>query len=120
MESGTRVLPYSRNPRRVAADAVAYLQKTLKGASAILGPEFEFYVFDRVDFAQRPDHAFYELHAEEAIWNAGAEEESLAYRIPYKRGYHVSPPLDRTFNLRSEISVLLATAGVGLKYHHHE
>lgn len=120
MESAARVLPYSRNPRRVAADAVTYLKKTLKDASAILGPEFEFYVFDRVDFAQRPDHAFYELHAEEAIWNAGAEEESLAYRIPYKRGYHVSPPLDRTFNLRSEISVLLAAAGVGLKYHHHE
>lgn len=120
MEIGTKITPYSRNPRRVAADASAYLKKSLKGASAILGPEFEFYVFDRVDFSQRPDHAFYELHANEAIWNAGMEEESLAYRIPYKRGYHVAPPLDRTFNLRSEIATMLAAAGVGMKYHHHE
>ncbi len=120
MEAGGCITPYSRNPRRVAADASAFLKKTIAGAEAILGPEFEFYVFDRVDFSQRPDHAFYELHAKEAIWNAGMDEESQAYRIPYKRGYHVAPPLDRTFNLRSEIAVLLADAGVGLKYHHHE
>ncbi|HWO57509.1 MAG TPA: type I glutamate--ammonia ligase [bacterium] len=120
MESGAAITPYSRNPRRVASDAEAYLRKTVKGADAILGPEFEFYVFDRVDFSQRPEHAFYELHANEAIWNAGVEEESLAYRIPYKRGYHVAPPLDRTFNLRSEIAVLMAAAGIGMKYHHHE
>lgn len=120
METGVKITPYSRNPRRVAADASRYLAQSLKGAAAIMGPEFEFYVFDRVDFSQRPDHAFYELHANEAIWNAGKEEESLAYRIPYKRGYHVAPPLDRTFNLRSEIATMLAAAGVGLKYHHHE
>lgn len=120
MGSGVAITPYSRNPRRVASAATAHLKRLLKGASAIMGPEFEFYIFDRVDFSQRPDHAFYELHAEEAIWNAGMDEESLAYRIPYKRGYHVAPPMDRTFNLRSEIGVLLAAAGVGLKYHHHE
>jgi glutamine synthetase len=120
MESGDQIRPYSRNPRRVASDAASYLGKTVKGASSILGPEFEFYIFDRVDFSQRPEHAFYRLNAEEAFWNSGLEEGSLAYRIPYKRGYHVTPPLDRTFNLRSEIAVLLANAGVGLKYHHHE
>ncbi|HUU47079.1 MAG TPA: type I glutamate--ammonia ligase [Acidobacteriota bacterium] len=120
MESGDAITPYSRNPRRVAADSVRYLSETVKGAQAILGPEFEFYVFDRVDFSQRPEHAFYRLNTSEAIWNAGVEEESLAYRIPYKRGYQVSPPMDRTYNLRSEISVLIASAGVRLKYHHHE
>ena len=120
MESADRVVPYSRNPRRVAADAEKYLTKSVRGATAVLGPEFEFYVFDKVNFFQGPQHAFYSLDAAEAVWNAGRDDESLGYKIPYKKGYHVSPPMDRMFNLRSEISVLLAEAGVRLKYHHHE
>lgn len=120
MEIETKITPYTRNPRRVAADAQQYVGKTVKGARPILGPEFEFYVFDKVDFFQGPETAFYQLDTAEAEWNAGKDEESLGYKIPYKRGYHVAPPMDRTFNIRSEIAAMLAQVGVGLKYHHHE
>jgi glutamine synthetase len=120
MEIGDKIIPYSRNPRRVCGDAQRYLAEAVNGATAILGPEFEFYVFDKVDFFQGPDTAFYQLDAAEAEWNAGKDEESLGYKIPYKKGYHVTPPMDRTYNLRSEIAAMLADVGVGLKYHHHE
>lgn len=120
MESGDKVSPYSRNPRRVTADAEAYLRKKLNGLEAILGPEFEFYVFDKVNFFQGAESAFYHLDSLEAEWSAAADEESLGFKIPFKRGYHVAPPMDRTFNLRSQISLLLAEVGVKLKYHHHE
>lgn len=120
MSSGDKVLPYSRDPRRVVSDANKYLDKNLKGVKAILGPEFEFYVFDKVNFFQGPDSAFYYLDSAEAEWNAAEDEESLGYKIPYKKGYHVSPPMDRTYNLRSQITTLLADVGIGLKYHHHE
>lgn len=120
MESADEVIPYSRNPRRVAADAERYLDKTLPGVQCILGPEFEFYVFDKVNFFQGADSAFYHLDSVEAEWSAAADEESLGFKIPHKKGYHIAPPMDRTFNLRSEISVLLADVGVHLKYHHHE
>ena len=46
--------PYSRNPRRVAKDAERYLKKILPGTSAVLGPEFEYYLFDDVMFRQAP------------------------------------------------------------------
>jgi glutamine synthetase len=120
MDAGDKVLPYSRNPRRVTRDAERLLAKSVPGAAAIIGPEFEFYVFDKVNFAQRPDRAFYFLDSSEAAWDAGREGESLGYKIPFKRGYHVAPPMDRTFNLRSELAVMLAAVGVKLKYHHHE
>ncbi|MBU8935010.1 MAG: type I glutamate--ammonia ligase [candidate division Zixibacteria bacterium] len=120
MESGNSIVPYSRDPRRIANAAEQYLSQLLKGVQAILGPEFEFYVFDRVNFFQGPDSAFYYLDSAEAEWNAAEDDESLGYKIPYKKGYHVAPPLDRTFNLRSQISSLLDDVGVGLKYHHHE
>ena len=120
MDAGEKVTSYSRNPRRVAADAETFLIKSVRGASAILGPEFEFYVFDKVNFSQKPDHAFYYLDSAEAAWNAGRDDESLGYKIPYKKGYHISPPMDRTFNIRSEIAVMLDRIGIRLKYHHHE
>lgn len=120
MEVDKDITPYSRNPRRVARATEAYLAKSVKGAKAILGPEFEFYVFEKVDFFNGPDTAFYQLDAAEAEWNAGKDEESLGYKIPYKKGYHVGPPMDRSYNLRSEISAMLAKVGIDLKYHHHE
>ncbi len=120
MESADKIIPYSRNPRRVVADAQKYLHKTLPGTRSILGPEFEFYVFDKVNFFQGADSAFYHLDSVEAEWSAATDEENLGFKIPFKKGYHIGPPMDRTFNLRSEISVLLAEVGIKLKYHHHE
>ena len=120
MDSGDKVVPYSRNPRRVAAGAEKYLGKTKPGLKAIIGPEFEFYLFNKVNFYQGPEQAFYYLDSQEAEWNAAQDEESLGYKIPYKKGYHAAPPMDRSFNLRSEISSMLARVGIELKYHHHE
>ena len=104
MDSHDKVEPYSRNPRRVAAFAEKYLAKTKPGLKAIMGPEFEFYLFNKVNFYQGPDQAFYYLDSREAEWNAAQDEESLGAKIPYKKGYHAAPPMDRSFNLRSEIS----------------
>ena len=85
MEVGDKVVPYSRNPRRVAADAEAYLAKTIKGAQMILGPEFEFYIFDKVNFFQGPDTAFYDIDSVEAMWQAPDDEENLGYKIPSEK-----------------------------------
>jgi len=113
--------PYSRNPRRVIADADKYLKKMLPGVDAILGPEYEFYVFDDVKFHQGPEEGYYFLDTEEAEWNAGrAGEKNLGYKVQYKGGYHAAPPKDRTYNLRSEITTLMDRVGIKLKYHHHE
>jgi len=120
MEIGNSVIPYSRNPRRVAADAEKHLTKIIRGARAIIGPEFEFYVFDRVNFFQGPNKAFYLLESAEEVWNGSEDEESLGHKIPHKGGYHIAPPMDRAFNLRSQITTMLADVGVDTKYHHHE
>jgi len=117
---GDSMTPYSRNPRRVAADAERYLRKVKKGAAAIIGPEFEFYVFDKVNFYQGPESAFYFIDSLESEWNAAEDEENLGYKIPYKKGYHVAPPMDRTYNLRSAITAIMNAVGIGIKYHHHE
>jgi len=115
-----KITKFSRSPRRVAEDSEKLLAQMLPGASAVLGPEFEFYIFDKVNYFQGPDSAFYHLNSAEAPWEAAYDEENLGYKIPYKKGYHVAPPNDRTYNLRNQICSLLADVGIGLKYHHHE
>jgi glutamine synthetase len=120
MLSEDSVVSYSRDPRRVARDAEKQLGKMLAGVRVILGPEFEFYVFDKVNFHQGPDSAFYTLDAAEAPWQASDDEENLGFKIPYKKGYHAAPPQDRTYNLRNNICSLLKDVGIELKYHHHE
>jgi glutamine synthetase len=117
---GEKVTPYSRNPRRVAADSERYLQSVIKGAKVIIGPEFEFYVFDKVNFYQGAESAYYYIDSREAEWNAAEGDEGLGFKIPHKKGYHVAPPMDRTYNIRSLIASMLAEVGVKLKYHHHE
>ena len=120
MEVDSEIDPYSRDPRRVAKFAERLLDQRMPGTQVILGPEFEFYIFDKVNFFQGPDTAFYYLDSSEAMWNAADDEENLGYKIPYKKGYHVAPPMDRTFNLRNQICAMLADVGIHLKYHHHE
>ncbi len=116
------ITPFSRNPRRVIRDADKYLKKLLPGVDAILGPEFEFYLFDDVRFKQGPREGYYFIDSDEAEWNAEGREDTtnLAYKVQYKGGYHVAPPKDQTYNLRSEMTTLLAEVGVPIKYHHHE
>ncbi|MFH2055944.1 MAG: glutamine synthetase beta-grasp domain-containing protein, partial [bacterium] len=108
MDASDKIMPFSRNPRRVAAAAEKYLAKTVKGARAIMGPEFEFYVFDAVNFYEGPQIAFYRVESAEGKREAAEDNENLGYKIPYKKGYHVAPPHDRSFNLRSEIASILA------------
>lgn len=120
MDVGKEITPFSRNPRRVARAAVEHLKSIRPDLEAVIGPEFEFYLFDKVNFYQGPDQAFYYIDSLEAEWNAADDEESLGYKIPYKKGYHIAPPMDRTYNIRSEICSMLADVGIELKYHHHE
>ncbi|MCX6826291.1 MAG: type I glutamate--ammonia ligase [candidate division Zixibacteria bacterium] len=114
--------PYSRNPRRLAGDAGRYVKEVRPGTEVMLGPEFEFYLFDDVRFNQGPGEGYYFIDSEEAEWNTAGREgiKNLGYKVQYKGGYHAAPPKDRTYNLRSEITSLLGEVGVQIKYHHHE
>lgn len=84
----------------------------------IIGPEFEFHVFDNVQFETRPECVRCEIDTEEADWNTGSSEDG--FQIPHKGGYHIGAPQDRYYNLRSEMCMLMEDWGVKVKYHHHE
>lgn len=105
-------------PRQVAQRAEAYLHQTGLADGSRWGPEFEFYVFDGVRYQDEPFEAGYAVTSSEAGW--GETENRFGYRIRPQQGYHVAPPLDELYNLRSEIVLRMEEAGVQVRYHHHE
>ena len=62
------------------------------------------------------------VDSEEGAWNTGRVEEggNLANKTPYKGGYFPVSPVDKTADLRDDISLKLIEAGLILERCHHE
>jgi len=102
------------DPRTIAGRAVDYMQKLGVADEAMMGPEFEFYVFDRLEVNNSPYKTVVNIQCGEV------ESDGASPPIQPKRGYLAMPPADRLYDLRSEISLILEDMGVAVRYHHHE
>ncbi len=119
-EADTRE-PFARDPRGIARKAEQAMKKLGFADKAMWGPEFEFYVFDSVNYQSDINVAGYSIESPEAYWNRHLDRENCNYEVPLRQGgYHATPPLDRTNALRGEISEHVIAAGFDVHYHHHE
>lgn len=112
--------PFDQYPRNVAKRATAYMRELGVADTMIVGPEYEFYVFDDVAFENRPESSGYSVDAIQAEWNGASEDNNLGYQVRHHAGYHTSLPMDVTNDLRSRMCLMLEDWGVKVKYHHHE
>lgn len=108
--------PFDQYPRNVAKRAIAFMQEEGVADTMIVGPEYEFYIFDDVAFSTRPESAGYEIEARQAEWSSG----NNGYQVRAKAGYHTSLPLDVNQDLRNRICLMMEDWGVAVKYHHTE
>jgi glutamine synthetase len=117
MEADTKHL-FVGDPRQVLTRADQNLKASGVADASLWGPEFEFYVFDDVLYRNEINQSSYWFNSNEANW----EEVDGRPRNPNPKhgGYHVIPPNDQLYNLRTEISMHIQKAGVPVKYHHHE
>ena len=111
--------PFSQYARSVTKRAEEYMRETGVADKMVVGPEFEFYVFDRASFENSPQRAAFRLDSAEADWNTG-DPDGRGYQTAHHDGYHAALPQDLTFDLRNEICAKMADWGVKVKYHHHE
>jgi glutamine synthetase len=119
-EAGTMV-PFANDPRTVASRAETLLAEQGIAERSLWGPEFEFYIFDKIVYSSDINISYYRIDSEEADWNTGAEEgQNLGGKIPHKGGYHAMPPLDSLYNVRAEMSRRIEEAAIPVRYHHHE
>lgn len=112
---------FDQDPRTIAFKAEDYM-RTLQIADEMrIGPEYEFHVFDHVNYECLPHRSGYSIDAEQAIWNSGESDyQNLGYKIPLKGGYHIAPPQDILYDLRSRMCLLMEKNNIPVKYHHHE
>lgn len=112
---------FEQDPRSIAYKAEEYMKSTGIADEMRIGPEFEFHVFDHVCYECSPNHTGFIIDAEQAIWNSGDNEfQNQGYKIPHKGGYHIAPPQDILYDLRSRMCVLMEENHIPVKYHHHE
>jgi len=112
---------FKNDPRNVAYRAEQYLKDTGIADRSLWSPEFEFYIFDHITYANDINLAGYQIDSEEADWNTGAEEEqNLGHKIPRQGGYHAIPPLDNLYNLRAKMVQYIEQCDIPVRYHHHE
>ena len=108
--------PFPEDPRRTARRAEEYLRESGVADHCYLSPEFEFYVFDRVDYAYDRNQAYFYIESSEAPW----ESSSGGSYLGPQAGYHAPAPADRSMGLRNAIVSYLEREGIVVKYHHHE
>lgn len=109
---------FSRDPRNIARHAEAYMKSIGVADESRWGPEYEFYIFDNVAFENGVNTSSYRVDSREADWQSA--QGGHGHLIPIHGGYHVIPPKDQLYNLRSEMSITLEAMGIEVKYHHHE
>ena len=117
MEADTKEL-YAGDPREVCRRAEKYMQDSKIADASLWGPEFEFYVFNKVILENDMNVSHYRVESIEASWNSA--EGGSGHYIPKHGGYHAIPPKDQLYDLRSRMVIALEGAGIPVKYHHHE
>lgn len=111
--------PFGRDPRSILKNAIACMKEQGIGDTFIVGPEFEYYVFDGIQFMNKQDESRFKITADQSSWSSN-NEGSLGYNLLSNKGYHADAPYDRNRDLRSAICMALAQNGVEVKYHHQE
>ncbi len=112
--------PFDQYPRNVAKRALEYMKETGIADTMIIGPEYEFYIFDDVSFEVSSQNVSYNVFAKQAHWASNDEMSNNGYQIQHGKGYHTSLPLDVCNDLRSRMCLAMADYGVEVKYHHPE
>ncbi|HAW70938.1 MAG TPA: type I glutamate--ammonia ligase [Firmicutes bacterium] len=112
--------PFTHYPRAIAKASEKYLATTGIADRCLLGPEFEFYLFDRVAFDLQPHSTSMQIETAQARWTSGDNFNNNGYQINHKGGYHITPPMDTSHDYRNEVTRMLEERGVPIKYHHHE
>lgn len=96
---------FNQDGRFVAKKAQEYLLQTGIADESLWGPEFEFYIFSKVEFDTRTASSFYRVEHEEEF---------------FQNAYHAANPFDIYDDFRDEATILFQQMGINVKYHHHE
>jgi len=112
--------PFNQYPRNVAIRALEYMKETGTADRMIIGPEYEFYIFDSVRYSTDYYSMFTEIYTPQAAYASGEEDNNNGYQVLPGSGYHNTLPTDIHNDLRSRMCLTMQDWGIQVKYHHPE
>ena len=112
--------PFDQYPRNVAIRALEYMKETGVADQMIIGPEYEFYIFDQVKYNTDYYNMFTEIYTSQAHYASGDENNNNGYQVLPGAGYHNTLPTDIRNDLRSRMCLSMNEWGINVKYHHPE
>ncbi len=110
--------PLAQYPRNIIRAAVDYMKESGIADTMLILPEFEFYLFDEVNWGVQPNYIGYEVDAKQSYWNSAVEGKGVI--VPKQKNYHIAKPFDISYDCRSEMCMHMADMGIKINYHHPE
>ncbi len=110
--------PLAQYPRNIVLAAEKYMQESGIADTMLILPEFEFYLFDQVGWEVGANAVGYSVDAQQSYWNSACEGKGCI--VPKQKAYHIAKPFDQSYELRSEMCMLMKEAGIDINYHHPE
>jgi glutamine synthetase len=96
---------YEGDPRYIAEKAEKILKKHKIADYSLWGPEYEFFIFNDVEFSAEDGNSYIEIDS--------IEDSEF-------KSYHIAPPQDTYYWFRDEAVSIMESLGIEVKYHHHE
>ena len=112
--------PFDQYPRNVAIHALDYMKEQGIADTMIIGPEYEFYIFDNVTYSTDYYNLSTKISTSQAGFASGREDNNYGYQVLPGAGYHNTLPTDIRNDLRSRMCLAMKEWGVEVKYHHPE
>ncbi len=112
--------PFDQYPRNVAIRALEYMKETGVADQMIIGPEYEFYIFDDVRYSTRYYDMSASIYTSQAHYSSNDDMSNNGYQVMPGAGYHNSLPTDIRNDLRSRMCLSMEDWGIKVKYHHPE
>lgn len=112
--------PFDQYPRNVAIRALEYMQELGVADKMVIGPEYEFYLFDEVRYNTDYYNMFTNIYTNQATYASGSPDNNNGYQVLPGSGYHNSLPTDIRNDIRSRMCLAMKEWGVDVKYHHPE
>ena len=110
--------PLGQYPRNIVKAAVNYMQGSGIADTMLILPEFEFYLFDEVNWSVRTNNMGVSLDMENSYWDSDVNCKGTV--VPHQKAYHIAKPFDSSYECRSAMCLRMEEAGINVKYHHPE
>ncbi len=108
--------PLAQYPRNIIRAAVEHMKSSGVADTMLILPEFEFYLFDQVNWAVEGRCISASVDAKQSYWNSSTEGKGVI--VPKQKNYHIAKPFDVSYECRSEMCMHMTDMGIQINYHH--